>query len=186
MSYLNRITVVSPVDASTAAVETIDYPHHEIHGGSGYDITGFDDITTNDVIDFRVTTPDTTKWAHMVMEVSTESEYQTYLYETVVIDTVGAAVTPRNHNRNYPDASVLAFDRIDNTSVANADSDTDISGATVLGSETLGSGRGTGGASGSREEWILKQNTIYCVRIVCIGSGWVSWHIDWYEHTNKA
>ena len=56
------------VDASTHALNVVEYEHHEIHSGSAYSV--YYDNTTANTDDHRsaigLQTPNTTKWAHMV------------------------------------------------------------------------------------------------------------------------
>lgn len=177
------------IDASTNTLQTIDYAHHEVHSGSAYNVKGFVDLANGNVIDARVTTPNTTEWEHIIPTFRTETEYQFFIYEVVVIDTVGTAATPRNRNRNFnsgdPDQSSVAVDIIQNTSIANADADTDITGATLIYTGITGSAGKVGGGDNATDETVLKQNTIYCFRLHCISAGWVDFSINWYEHTDK-
>jgi len=171
-------------DSMTGVDIGIEYAHHEIHGGSNYMLKNFTDLATNAVIDVRVTTPDTTKWAHIIPTFETESEYTFSIYEDVAIVNPGAAVTPRNRNRNEADASVLVIDIIENATVVLADVDTNLGGSTDIYPGITGSGKKVGGGDRANDEIILLQDTIYCFRLVCISAGWVDFLINWYEHTN--
>lgn len=93
------------VDASTHALEIVDYEHHEIHAGSHFFIEDVQDIALNNVYDVQWTTPNTTQWAHFVFELNCESETEWYIYEGVTINTAGTALTPINNNRNSATAS---------------------------------------------------------------------------------
>ena len=60
------------LDAATRATQVIDYAHHEIHAGSHYTLSyAVADIgaatTPTDIMSLSFTTPDTTKWLHMVV-----------------------------------------------------------------------------------------------------------------------
>ena len=172
-------------DSSTGAFNVVDYPHHEIHGGSAYIVNEAYDLAINNVIDVRITTPNTTKWAHFILGFDTESQYEWWFYETVVISTAGTAYVPRNLNRNSANTSGLAVDIITNVSLATANDDTNVSGATTLMHGYSGSGR-EGGSDAMREEFILKQNTIYGFRAEAIAAGYIHGNMTWYEHTNKG
>ena len=173
------------IDGSTNSLQVIDYAHHEIHGGSGYDYTEVVDQVQNAVRDIQITTPAGAKWAHMVIDFFCEAETEFWLWENVSIVTPGTGITPRNHNRNSSDSSTLVVKYIDNSSLANANSDTDASGATQLEHQFVGAGKKVGGSTSSREEWILKANEDYTVRWDATNAGYVTYHIDWYEHTDK-
>ena len=174
------------IDASTHSLQIVDYPHHEIHSGSGYDYTEVVDQAQNAVRDIQITTPAGAKWAHLTINFFCEAETEFWLWENVVINTPGTEVTPRNHNRNSGDSSMLTVKYIDNSSLANANSDTDASGATQLEHQFVGAGKKIGGNTSSREEWILKPGEDYTIRWDATDAGYVTYHIDWYEHTDKS
>ncbi len=172
-------------DKSTTGVNVLVDSHHEIHDGDAYLMSESYDLSVNDVLDIRITTPDTTKWAHFVPEFDTESEFQVWLYEVATIETVGTAFTPINSNRNSPNTSGLVFDVISNTSLANANADTDVSGATTLSHAFTGAGKKEGGGSTDRREIMLKQNTIYSFRASATAAGWLHIDFNWYESVSK-
>lgn len=173
------------VDNTTGSINVIDYPHHEIHSGRTFIVNEAFDLAINNVIDIRITTPNTTRWAHFVLNFDTESEYEWWWYETAVISVAGTAYTPRNLNRNSSNVAGVAADIITNTSLALANADTDVTGATILMHGYSGSGKTEGGQGGVREEFILKQNTIYDFRGVANAAGWIHGNMSWYEHVDK-
>ena len=71
---------------------------------------------------------------------------------------------------------------IQNASVALADADTPVAGATQIAHGVVSAGNRTGGIIGRENEIILKNNTIYCLRAVALSAGWVSFDMGWYEH----
>jgi hypothetical protein len=184
----NQTTLItqSPVDDVSGARTVITYQHHKIHEGDTYIINEAYDLAINNVIDIRITTPNTTKWAHWVLEFDTESEYEFWFYEVAVITVAGSAYTPINLNRNSVNTSVLAVDIITNASLALANADTDVTGATTLMHGFAGAGKTTGGSQSIREEFILKQNTIYGFRAVANAAGWIHENMAWYEHESLA
>ena len=173
------------IDQSTASLMVVDYAHHEIHSGSSFLMNDVFTLAINAVVDIRITTPNTAKWAHFVMEFDTSSEFEFYFYETAVISTVGTAFTPINRNRNSATASVVSIDYITNTSLALANADTDVTGATTIIHGISGSGRTEGGSASTRHEIILKQNKIYCFRAIANAAGWIHGEFNWYEHTAR-
>lgn len=172
------------VDASTAALMTVDYEHHEIHSGSHYFIQDVQDLAINAVIDVQFTTPNTAKWSHFVFRLECESETEWYIYEGATISAAGSSVTPINNNRNSSNTSGNTIAIQSNSSLANANADTDVSGATELAHGIIGAGRDSG-IRGRAQEIILKQNTIYCMRAVANAAGYVDFTMEWYEHTDK-
>ena len=172
-------------DASTHAITTITYVHHEIHAGSAYSIVDVNDQSINNVWDIQITTPNTTKWAHFFFSFDTESETNWYFYENVTINTPGTAVVAYNANRNSLSASGLVIKSITNTTTANANTDTAVAGATQIYHGISGAGK-DGGQHNHGHEIILKQAEDYCIRFIATVAGYVSYHISWYEHTDKS
>ena len=135
------------VDSSTESLQTIEYEHHEIHAGSGFHCIEVVDLAINNTRDVQIVTPDSTKWAHMLAAVDTESETEWFLYENVVINNTGTACGIINQNRNSAKTSILSIFAIDNNSVADANVDTNISGATTIYHQITGSGKDAGSHS---------------------------------------
>lgn len=191
-SYGNRIYIKGieydanneGIDASTQALIMVDYEHHEIHGGSHYFIKDVVDLALNNVIDIQFTTPDVTKWNHLTFSITCESETEWFIYEGASIVAAGTTLPAINNNRNSLNTTQNTVDLQDNTSLANANADTDVSGATELAHGIVGSGK-DGGTNGRSEEIITKQNTIYCFRAIANSAGFVDVSLEWYEHTNK-
>lgn len=174
------------IDSVTHAMSNVDHEHKEIHDGSHYFVDDVFDLAINEVYDYQLTTPNTTKWAHFVFSIETEKETEWIIYEGVTIATPGTAVVPRNNNRNYADASVITLKGILNTSVANANSDTAVAGATILRHGISGAGQNNGGRDRNMREIVLKQNTNYCFRAIATVAGYVDFEMSWYEHTSRS
>jgi hypothetical protein len=175
-------------DRTTNAIKTVPYEHYEIHVGSHYFIYTTIDIPADDWLDIQIVTPNTTRWAHFVPYVASEAGIDSFIYEGVTILQAGTAITPLNRNRNSANTSGLTFASIINTSEANANLDTSIEGALLIGAATSGSGRNVGGEVEGRNEIILKQNTAYSIRIHSLdntATKYVNLLLTWYEHTNK-
>ena len=172
------------IDASTHAMEVIDYEHHEIHGGSHFFVRGWADVPINNVFDVQFTTPNTTKWSHFTFQIDVESETEWFIYENVTITTPGTAITPINNNRNSGTASTNTVRSIANTSVANANADTAVAGATLLANAVIGAGK-TAGVVAREREIIFRQGEDYCFRALANTAGYISFRMSWYEHTDK-
>ena len=174
----------SSMDDYTGAVITVAFEHHEIHEGDHYYLGSVQDLALNEVLDFTLQTPNTTKWANFTWRIATEKETFWYIYEDAVATTdLANVVTPVNSNRNSTSTStvVLRYELQANLAAANAD--TDVTGATLIDSGISGDLR-TSGEAARDDEIILKQNTLYCMRAVATVAGYINFHIGWYEHTS--
>ena len=171
-------------DKSTRAITTIEYEHHEIHGGSHYFIDTVVSRNINHVFDIQWTTPNTTKEAHFTFDVITSGQTSWYAYEGAVIAVPGSAVTPFNSDRNSLKTSTQTIALHTAATVALATAITETSAATLFASGVIGAGR-TGGFVGRDREIILRQNTIYCFRVVATAAADIGFVVNWYEHTVK-
>jgi hypothetical protein len=173
---------VPTVDAATHATNVVDYSHHEIHGGSAYVVIYSALKADTETAEVRFATPNTTKWAHMVITVTGALAGTAEMWEgTTKTHASGNAITPFNRNRNSSNTSGLT--------VCHTPSGSESAGATLtqyFGASTAGGRADTGGGASSRAEFILKQNTAYLLRATSRADGnAVSIILDWYEHTNK-
>ena len=171
------------IDAMTETLQFIDYNHHQIHAGNHFLISDVVDLAGSNVYDMQFTTPNTTKWSHFIFKLDCESETEWYIYEGVTINTAGTAITPVNNNRNSLTASVNTIAGIINASVADANADTAVAGATVLEHGIIGD-KQSGGNEAREFELILKQNTKYCFRAIANTAGYTDFIASWYEHTS--
>ena len=185
------------IDGSTNALNSIDYAHHEVHGGSSFtchyanDVTNIGEMTA---IAFNVA--DATKWPHLIIEAGSTGACYVALYENTSIDVdEGTQLTIYNRNRNSATAATILS--IETVPVANKATSFDeaqaaaanITVTTELARNYLGAGEKKtigGGARGS-QEWILDQAGQYCVLMYSLTADDATHNItlDWYEHTNK-
>ncbi len=169
------------IDASTFSIQTIDYAHHEIHGGSSYHLeltTAALGDETNDHLQISFTTPNTAKWIHMIAAAYGSGQYNYSVREAPTAAPVGGdAVVPRNRNRNSADAS---------TTVTPISGGSAATGGTLLINHDLGSGNARAGESRDNQEWVLKQDTMYVFRLYATSGIQAVLSLDWYEHTDKA
>lgn len=164
-------------DRSTGAMACIDYEHLEIHAGDHYFIKDWSDIAGSATVDFLVVTPNTTKWAHMVIEFSFEAEANITVYEGATTSANGTAITINNRQRNSVNtAGVTAFT-----------GPTVITTGTSIARYKAGAGKSAGGEVRAAAELILKQDTKYLIRVVndTVTTNWCDYIADWYEHTNN-
>ena len=174
------------IDASTFALNTITYEHHEIHSGSHYFVRGYQDLANGNVLDFTWLMPNTTKWIHWTWEIETENELNWLVYEgATATNPLANAVTPRNSSRNSTNTSGTTMKYEVQGNLAGANADTAVGAATLLSSGISGSGQKSGRAMRGNE-MILKQNTLYCLRAIANAAGYINFTMEWYEHTDKA
>lgn len=173
------------IDKSTRAMSMIDYPHHEIHSGDhyflGYVVPSLGAMTTpDDMIQIHFTTPNTTKWLHMLFQFDVGGAT---LYTITEAPTGGLAnptgiITAINNNRNSTKTTGVSSFSYDGTAAT---------GGTVLLTGYVGTGTGPFSASGSSRsdtELVLKQNTIYAVSLYSTATNYAGIYLEWYEHTD--
>lgn len=170
------------IDASTSSLQTVDYEHHELHAGNHYTYTQVDsDFDIADAVELLIVTPNTTTWAHMVIDVEAELDTNVKFYEGAT-HTVAAAQTAYNNNRNSANT---------NTTTINTHNDDGADGTLIFESQfgiNTGGGANTvagGGANRGSQEWVLDQNNKYLL-VVTSGSDNSSMTIrlSWYEHAD--
>jgi hypothetical protein len=170
-------------DTTTGAFKTIDYPHAEIHSGDAYYLSYTATVADGSDIEIRFSSANTTKWPHVIFNISGTSETDVDLYETTSLTHVsGNALTPVNRNRNSSETSGMTFCH----TPAGSGDGTKIDGV-IFGLDTGGGAtrRLAGGSASSRSELILKQNTAYLLRVTSGTDGnRISINFDWYEHVN--
>jgi hypothetical protein len=168
------------LDPSTHTMQTIDYAHHEIHSGSNFYTKGWLDLTNGQVFNFLIVTPDTTKWAHMLVSFASELESNITVYEGATASNNGTAVAAFNRDRNNLTAST--------TLVYHTPTVAGGAEGTIIATYKIGSSRAIGGEARSEAELILKQNTKYLVRITndTANNNWFGYLANWYEHINKT
>ena len=168
-------------DSTTGAAKTITYPHHEIHDGSSFVISDVQNLDTTTAY-WMITTPDSTKYSHVIFDVTCTGEFTLTITEGA--DRTGTtALTAINRRRiGTPTAATLVMHRGYSGGTTNGattiftmrDGATGVSGKTISG----------GGARGMNE-FILKPNTKYIIAVTTYADSWVSGHLDWYEHTDR-
>ena len=179
-----NITITSPTDSSTSAVEIIDYAHHEVHSGSHYTYcANSSDLDTSAVLDRIITVPDTAKWPHMVIAVFGALHTRFELYEGTT-HTTNVSQNIYNNNRNSSNTAGLTIHTSnDDGAVVTLIMDMEWGVDTGTGTNLIAGGGGARGDS----EWILKQNTKYLFRIESqTDNNVVNMCLSWYEHTDNA
>lgn len=164
-------------DASTEAATVISYEHHEIHAGHHYFIRGYKMIGSGDTVAFSISTPDTTEWTHMVFQVTGSLITQVYMFAEATV-SAGDTITAHNSNRNY----------LDNYGgVVRSDPTISVEGV-CIDSSAVGAGGGSkfGGSVSRSNEIVLKQGKSYIWYLISgSASNYVSWNVEFYEHTDR-
>jgi hypothetical protein len=171
-------------DEATGAKITIEFPHSEVHEGDHYKIVGSSSLTNGQICEFIIKTPNTAKWAHLLIDYQSNASAFTLIgYEGVTVATTGAtAVTPFNNDRNSSNTSGLSIWRSTGTATTSA---TIIDGLFTIGSSGNPQTR-VGGQQSRSDELILKQNTWYVFRFTNgADTNVINFRFSWYEHTNN-
>jgi hypothetical protein len=92
--------ITGPLDSATGAVETIDYAHHEIHGGSHFYIQGGVTLQNTDTWYATILTHDSAKWMHFLFAIKSTGILATTLDEDAVVAAGGLRSTIHANNRN--------------------------------------------------------------------------------------
>ena len=169
-------------DTTTGATATIDYAHKEIHSGSHFFYSDYDsDVDTASPKYYRITTPNTTKWAHMIFTFYSEGVGTWQLFENPTVNAAGTTATVFNNNRNSATAAtvVIAYDA------------TSTSDGTLLKTWRTGSGTNApsrvGTESRNDTEIILDQDQDYFLKFTPdADNAKTKVELEWYEHTNSV
>jgi hypothetical protein len=170
---------ISGVDKTTNTLQIIDYAHHEIHAGSHFIYTDSVALNSSEAQVYLITTPNSTKYAHMLFDLDGSAITQFDLYEDS--DRVGTTLqTVGNNNRNSSTAATVTIHK-------------GITGGSTDG-RLIHTYKGGGASAQARsasivrndEELILKRNTKYLLRLTSgTNSNLTNVRLEWYEHIDK-
>ena len=165
------------IDENTRVIVTIEYEHYQIHAGNTFTVLEVTDLGNGAVRDILVVSPDTTRWAHLVWEIEHELEALIQFYMDTTYSDNGTAISSFNRNGN---SSTIAT-----TLVYHTPTITDV--GTLIGAIQQGSGKKAGGSDRLANEFILKKNTSYLVRITnsTANNNLIFMKLNWYEHVNE-
>jgi len=178
-AHYQRVKLDLGADGASSPVydylQTIDFPHFEIHEGDHYYIEGFATLALDANMYVKLVTPDNTKWAHFTWDIQSTGILTAYLYEGVSGGMAdGNSVTPLNSNRNSTNTSGIVI-----TSGVTVATDLGL----TVSQCSWGSRQSTGGQS-REDELILKQDTIYLRHFLSgVNGNVVCFRATWYEHT---
>lgn len=172
------------IDAATHSIQTIDYAHHEVHGGSSYWMGYNDTLANGEAARLCFTTPNTTKWFHWTLNSNVWATATLTLDEALTSYSGAGAATPvaYNRHRNSTNTSGILSPLAGKTGGTLV---TPVGGTTIY-EELMSSSKGVHFERSSGEEIILKQNTKYMVEILNdVNANTVTILMEWYEHTDK-
>lgn len=165
--------IVLSADNLTSALIAMDHSHHEIHEGDSFSVYDVNDITGSGNRTLTIYTPDASMgYVHLIFDVETEVEANFELYEGSILSNNGTSITAYNRNRT---SGNTAFTIVEYTP-------TIVSLGTLLAERHWGSGRGVGGSDRGTDEWILKSNTRYLIRVTnsVVTANHYSMKLVWY------
>jgi len=177
------------IDSSTNTLQTIDYAHHEIHGGSTYRVQVNDPAIGNGgEISISFYVPDTAVLPHVVWEfVHSGSMCMSVLEGTTITVSTGSDVLCKNSRRDAGDTSILQGTAtgalVSNYVTTNAT----YSGGTIISLKYDYAAKNAGGGGVRRNEIILKRDTYYTFVLDNLETTTQGGQIrlEYYEHQDK-
>ena len=166
----NLESLVAAKETISGGFKSIDIPHARIHLSQHY--TASDAATVNATTkNYLVITPDTTTRCHFTYSIEGDGKATIVFNETGTVSANGTQITAYNNDRNSANAATLLVYK-----------DPTVTGAgTTIENDLLGSGKKTGGENRNEEEFILKQNTKYLLRLTTTANVDVVVDFHWYE-----
>lgn len=161
--YDQRNDRKSELDSVDDHLPTIAITHHEIHEERTFTVAVVD--TDVDIIGpkyVRITTPNDATRIHFQAIVSADKACIVEFYEDPTLLAAGAALTEYNNDRNSGTATVATTFEDTTTQAPNND------GTLLFAFRVGGTGVGQTSISGegaTREEWILKQDEDYIIKV---------------------
>jgi hypothetical protein len=167
------------IDPSTRVFNSIELEHGYVHDGIDFSSTDTATVDSGSTRVYKITTPDTTKWAHLVWEIDGTAITQIDVYEGGARNN-GTGLTIYNRDRN----SVTA-----NTTTVVHTPDAGANG-TIIYTEKFGLATGNNarqaGYSRPSAEVVLKRNTQYIIVVSSSTNGnIISSRFRWYELIDK-
>lgn len=170
----DRLKVDSQITSSpNSGIIIIDFPHYQIHAGRSFIFSDNYALGLNAEKFYSFTTPNTTRYAHVIWTLFTKGETLFRVHEAVTC-TEGTTTTALNANRNSATTSVMVIKNV--SAVSNY-------GTTIVTNQFGAvSSNGNGGIS-NRDELIFKANTKYLFYIKSLASSNnVNPVFRWYEY----
>lgn len=151
------------------AIIAIPPEHHEIHCGDSYTAHHVEDLGNGATHNYLIITPDwgdpadgndpmgdqSVKVAHLVGEITGEAETSFWFYEGATYSATGNSLDVNNRNRNSTNDDYLSI--YEGASITST--------GTELEHGKFGAGKMQGGEANRTDEWVLKNNTVYLLRV---------------------
>jgi len=168
----------SKIDRTTGVDAIIEFEHNEIHAGDHFFFTDSNELSSTNSVQYLLTTPDTTSWAHLFFQINGTAVTSFTVHEAG--DRVGSvAQTIFNNNRNSAKTATMTVHK-------------GITGGTTDGTLLWQYASGTATNQSQQEaltraenELILKQDTKYLITILSGTDGnLTNIKLNFYEHIN--
>ena len=171
-------------DSSSNTMQTISYPHHEIHAGSHFFAYRTASLGNGYIATLGITTTSTSKEMHMFMEFDVATACSIDVLEDCDAFAGGVAFTPLN---NWREKQGIKNSTASILTGATGDNPITVGSGNEIYAQELGSGNRAGGTLAHDAEMILKKNSKYLFRITNgITSQGVTIILQWYEHNNRT
>lgn len=168
------------IDPYTRGQVQLAYCHHEIHEGNLFYIERVDaTMVDTNKIEIVIVTPNTTKWPHAFIGVSVTGASTLQIYEGVVTSADGTAMTEANRNRNSSAEATVVVTHSPTIDDVGTLLQTKYCGAT-------GKFSADGEDQRNENEWILKQNTKYLLRLTANAEIKGKLFCNWYESAYRG
>jgi hypothetical protein len=164
------------------SIITISPEHHEIHCGDSYEMTHSIDLTNGQIYNVLIIVPNATgtgqaqKLWHFKGEVDTEAEALIEFFEAPTYSAAGTGLTSVNRNRQ------LAATYTDSLGITHTPTLT--GDGTRIYVKRIGSGKTSGGSASRSDEFVLKNNTAYLLRVTnaTTTANWCNFDLNYYVH----
>ena len=167
------------IDEEGGALVTIQQVHHYIHLGKSF-LSVYSAVKNNaQTIEVRFQTPDTAMDFHMTIQIEGALAGTAEMWvDTTKTDDPNNRLTPFNHNlRSSISSTLIICHTPSGAQVGDADLIQYFGSTSANGKVTIG------GATNSRGEFILKQNSAYYIKVTSrADANALSIILDWYEH----
>jgi len=164
------------LNPQTEALKITAYAHHEIHSGNHFYYNTTSNLGSAATANFFVITPDTTKWTHMAWNFSSLEDTHIIAWEGVD-GTTSAALTLFNSNRNSSTTPGLIMAPVASITTQG----------TLMWQDFIPADKFGAGQTRADSEIVLKQNTIYNMRIISkAASNIITTKLFWYELIDKS
>lgn len=166
------------VDTITNARVSIDQEHYQLHKSRCFETFDQQTITGSNTFDYLLITPSTAGLhCHLVMSVEADAKCFISLYEGTTVSANGTALATFNNFRDSASvAGMLVYTAPTITAIG-----------TQIDLHMTGSGEKAGGQVRVGDEWILKNNAKYTVRVTAGGTGCIAvTALHWYELVDGA